>query len=78
MKLQMALVDRVLKCMRSVKQDADPLVQDILKNALAKMDLVTRKEFDAQAKVLAKADRTLAELQARLEALQKKSNSQIS
>ena len=74
----MALVDRVLKCMRSVKQDADPLVQDILKNALAKMDLVTRKEFDAQAKVLAKADRTLAELQARLEALQKKSNSQIS
>lgn len=74
----MALVDRVLQCMRSVKEDVDPLVQGILKNALAKMDLVTRKEFDAQAKVLAKADRTLAELQARLEALQKKSNSQIS
>lgn len=76
MKLQMALVDRVLKCMRSVKEDADPLVQGLLKHALAKMDLVTHKEFDAQAKVLAKADRTLAELQTRLEALQKKSDSE--
>lgn len=74
----MVLIDRVLKCITSVKEDAHPLVQSILKNALVKMDLVTRKEFDAQTRVLAKADHTLAALQARLEALQKKSDSPTS
>ena len=74
----MALVDRVLRLMEGVQENAHPLVQAIIKNTLEKMDLVTRKEFDAQAKVLAKAEHTLAELQIRLEALQKKSDSQIS
>ncbi len=74
MKLQMVFVDRILRLMKGVQEDAEPLVQDALKSALGKMNLITRKEFDAQAKVLAKAERTLTELQTRLEALQKKSD----
>jgi ubiquinone biosynthesis accessory factor UbiK len=73
----MAWVDRLLQGMKSVKEDTHPRVQGILKKALTRMDLVTRTEFDAQAKVLAKANCTLAALQARLESLQKQSDSRI-
>ena len=40
--------------------------------ALEKMDLVAREEFDAQRRVLEKAQAKLKELQLRLETLQKK------
>ncbi|MBP6104215.1 MAG: accessory factor UbiK family protein [Gammaproteobacteria bacterium] len=78
MKLQMRLVDGLIKLVDGLKEGSKPLLQGVLKSALGKMDLVTREEFDAQRRVLEKADRTLAALQTRLEACQNKSDSDIS
>lgn len=68
----MKLVDNLVELIGSLKRDSTPMAQDVLKNALAKMNLVRREEFDAQTKVLAKAQDMLTELQIRLEALKKK------
>lgn len=57
---------------------ANSPVKDIEKNAkavmsgmFAKLDLVTREEFDIQAQVLARTRAKLKELEARVEALEK-------
>ncbi|MDR1994073.1 accessory factor UbiK family protein [Azonexus sp.] len=57
---------------------ANSPVKDIEKNAkalvsgaFAKLDLVTREEFDVQAQVLARTRDKLKELEARVEALEK-------
>lgn len=70
----MVFVERLVRLMDGVKEGSRPVVQGILKNALGKMDLVTREEFDAQSRVLEKAHRTLTELQTRLAVLQKESH----
>ena len=68
----MKLVDGLTGLIADLRQNCAPLVQDVLKNTLEKMNLVTREEFDAQTKVLAKAQDTLTELQTRLEAMKNK------
>lgn len=62
---------------------ANSPVKDIEKNtkalvsgAFAKLDLVTREEFDVQAQVLARTRDKLKELEARVEALEKARNGQ--
>lgn len=62
---------------------ANSPVKDIEKNtkalvsgAFAKLDLVTREEFDVQAQVLARTRDKLKELEARVEALEKSRNGQ--
>jgi BMFP domain-containing protein YqiC len=57
---------------------ANSPVKDIEKNAkavmsgmFAKLDLVTREEFDVQAQVLARTRAKLKELEARVDALEK-------
>jgi BMFP domain-containing protein YqiC len=57
---------------------ANSPVKDIEKNAkavmsgvLAKLDLVTREEFDVQAEVLARTRAKLKDLEARVDALEK-------
>lgn len=57
---------------------ANSPVKDIEKNAkavvsgvFAKLDLVTREEFDVQAQVLARTREKLKELEARVDALEK-------
>ena len=57
---------------------ANSPARDIEKNAkamlgglFARMDLVTREEFDVQAELLARARTRLQELEARIEALEK-------
>lgn len=57
---------------------ANSPAKDIEKNAkammggvLAKLDLVTREEFDVQAQVLARTREKLKELEARVDALEK-------
>ena len=62
---------------------ANSPVKDIEKNtkalvsgAFAKLDLVTREEFDVQAQVLARTRDKLKELEARVEALEKAGSGQ--
>ena len=47
-------------------KDLQKNMQGLLASAFARMDLVTREEYDAQAQVLARARETLAALEARV------------
>lgn len=54
-----------------LKEDAEQNIRLAVQGALSKLDLVTREEFDIQAKVLAKTRDKLNELEAKLSELEK-------
>lgn len=72
------ILDDIAKRMASGVPVGVGLVQDdlrrnlraLLESALARMDLVTREEFDAQAAVLARTRDKLERLEARVQALE--------
>ena len=51
-------------------KDLERNFRGLLSSAFARMDLVTREEYDAQAQVLARARETLAGLEARVAELE--------
>lgn len=51
--------------------DIDKNMRALLGNAFAKLDLVTREEFDIQSQVLARTRAKLKVLEARVDALEK-------
>jgi len=64
------LADAVPTGVREIQQDLEKNLRAILQASLSKLDLVTREEFDVQARVLArtrekldKLERTLSELE---------------
>lgn len=63
-----ALPDSLIKA----KKDIEKNFHAILKNAFSKLDLVTREEFDAQVKVLARSRKKIEELEDRLKLIEKK------
>lgn len=69
-----AVVRRLLDCLPSglvqAPKDIEKNFQQTIKNALSKMDLVTREEFDAQAKVLTRTREKLEKLEEVLEKLE--------
>jgi len=65
------LVDALPAGLRNVPKDVETNFRDILQSAFAKMDLVTREEFDAQAKVLGRTREKLEELERKLAELEK-------
>lgn len=67
-KLCEALPDSVL----TLKKDLEKNFQTVLRNAFNKLDLVTREEFDAQTKVLARTRKKIDELATQIEILAKK------
>jgi BMFP domain-containing protein YqiC len=57
---------------RELQQDLEKNIHSVLQNALARLDLVTREEFDVQTRVLARTrekleqqEKIIAELEAR-------------
>jgi ubiquinone biosynthesis accessory factor UbiK len=54
----------------ALKQDLESNFKSVLQSGLAKLDLVTREEFDVQAGVLKRTREKLAALEARLAALE--------
>jgi len=64
-KLVDQLLDAMPPGMRAFPKELEKQFHEILQAAFVKMDLVTRKEFDAQVKVLGR-------LRAKVEALEKK------
>ncbi len=67
------LAEAVPTGVKDLQQDAEKAMRANLQAALAKLDLVTREEFDVQAKVLARTrakvdelERLVADLEARL------------
>jgi BMFP domain-containing protein YqiC len=57
---------------RSPAADLEKNLRVLLQSAFARLDLVTREEFDAQREVLARTRAKLAELEAKLAELEKK------
>lgn len=54
-----------------IKEDMEKQFFTLLQSSLGKLNLVTREEFDTQLKVLKRAEKTIAELEAKIAALEK-------
>ena len=54
-----------------LKDEAGKNAKTLVQSALARLDMVSREEFDAQAEVLAKTRARVEELEAELDALTK-------
>ena len=64
------LFERVPPAVRSVQEDLEKNFRAILRERLSKLDLVSRDEFDAQARVLERTRARLEALETRLAALE--------
>lgn len=64
------LLERVPPALRAVQQDLENNFRALLRERLGRLDLVTRDEFDAQARVLERTRARLEALEARLRALE--------
>ena len=65
------LADAVPPGLTALKNDLEQNFKVVLQGGLAKLDLVTRQEFDIQAGVLRRSRERLEELEQRLAALEK-------
>ena len=64
------LLERLPPALRSMREDLEANFRAVLRERLSKLDLVSRDEFDAQARVLERTRARLEELEARLAALE--------
>lgn len=64
------LADAVPEGLRSVKDDLESNFRSVLRSGLARLDLVTREEFEVQEAVLARSREKLDKLEARLNTLE--------
>ena len=58
--------------MKDMKGDVEKNIRSLLEGALAKLDLVTREEFDAQSRVLGRTREKLEKLEKMVKALEEK------
>ena len=66
------LADSVPESLRAVGRDLESNFKAVLQAQLAKLDLVTRQDFDVQAAILERTQGKLAALEARLKDLEAK------
>jgi len=59
---------------KELQEDAEKNLRSILQASLSKLDLVTREEFDVQARVLARTREKLDKLEKTITALEGQSN----
>ena len=64
------LLERVPPALRTIQSDLEANFRAVLRERLSKLDLVSRDEFDAQARVLERSRARLEALEARLAALE--------
>jgi len=64
------LVEAVPEGLRSVREDLESNFRSVLRASLARLDLVTREEFEIQEAVLVRTREKLEALEARLEELE--------
>ena len=58
--------------MKDMKGDVEKNIRSLLEGALAKLDLVTREEFDAQSRVLGRTREKLEKLEKMVKELEEK------
>lgn len=70
------MIQRLLEGMpaslQAMRSDLEAHFQRVLQSGARRLDLVSREEFDAQAKVLERSRALIAELEARVKALEEK------
>ncbi len=66
------LADAVPPGLAALKNDLEQNFKAVLQSGLARLDLVTRQEFDIQSAVLKRSRERLEELEQRIVALEKK------
>lgn len=66
------LADSVPESLRAFGRDLESNFKAVLQAQLAKLDLVTRQEFDVQAAILQRSQEKLTVLEARLKELEAK------
>lgn len=64
------LTDVLPSDLQLLKNDLEKNFHAVLRTAFAKLDVVTREEFDAQTKVLARSRQKIAALEAQIVALE--------
>ena len=64
------LFESVPPALRTLQQDLETNFRAVLRSSLAKLDVVTRDEFDTQSKVLQRTREKLEQLEARLRELE--------
>ncbi|MGC8520627.1 MAG: accessory factor UbiK family protein [Steroidobacteraceae bacterium] len=64
------LAESVPPGLRTVQKDLENNFRAVLRASLSKLELVSREEFDTQTRVLQRTRERLAELEARLQALE--------
>jgi len=70
--LSKKLSDALPQSLQTLKKDIEKNFHAVLQNAFTKLDLVTREEFDAQTKVLARSRKKIAELEEKIKDLEKR------
>jgi ubiquinone biosynthesis accessory factor UbiK len=65
------LIERVPPALKAVRDDLESNFRAVLRERLARLDLVTRDEFEAQARVLERTRARLEALEAKLAALER-------
>jgi len=66
-----ARISALLPMASEAKEDVEKSIQDLLSSTFSRLNLVTREEFDAQLKVLARAQNTIAGLEEKIARLEK-------
>jgi BMFP domain-containing protein YqiC len=64
------LMDNLPPAFRATQRDLENNFRAVLRASLAKLDLVTRDEFDVQSRVLARTRERLEALEARVRAME--------
>jgi BMFP domain-containing protein YqiC len=64
------LADAVPSGVREIQQDVEKNLRTVLQASLSRLDLVTREEFDVQARVLARTREKLDKLEKTITALE--------
>ena len=66
------LADAVPPGMKGLQEDLEQNFRGLLQSRFAKLDLVTREEFDIQARVLERTRKKLTELEQEFQSLQQR------
>lgn len=65
------LFEALPESVKSVQKDVKSIIKQALQSGFSKMDLVSREEFDVQAKILARTQEKLEKLEAHVADLEK-------
>jgi BMFP domain-containing protein YqiC len=67
-------ISMLMPMAEEIRKDVEQGIHEVLESTFARLNLVTREEFDAQQKVLARAEQTISALEEKIINLEKNLN----